>query len=106
MIVAKTSIELRSKDYDHTIAKKYKALSLRKAKELTISDEVLERIFNIICRHPFYGKITPNFTEAKRNLSASILSIRFSLRVDTFFARRISHIFRGRLPSRRLTWQS
>lgn len=72
MIAAKTSIELRSKDYDHTIAKKYKALSLRKAKELTISDEVLERIFNIICRHPFYGKITPNFTEAKRNLSASI----------------------------------
>lgn len=72
MFTPKTSIELRSEDYDPNIAKKYKGLSLRKAKELSISDELLERIFNIICRHPFYGKINPNFTETTRNVVASV----------------------------------
>lgn len=69
---AKVSLELRSKDYNPNIAKKYKRLSLRKAKELSIPDEILERIFDVICRNPFYGEITPNFTEAVRNISASI----------------------------------
>lgn len=69
---AKVSLELRSKDYNPNIAKKYKGLSLRKAKELSISDEILERIFDVICRHSFYGEITPNFTEAVRNITASI----------------------------------
>jgi hypothetical protein len=72
MNTAKTSFALRSDDYNPVIAKKYGGLNFRKAKELPIDDEIFERVFNVICRHPFFGEINPNFTEATRNISISL----------------------------------
>lgn len=77
MLPPKTSIEFRSKSYDPNIARKYKGINLRKAKELIIDDEILERIFNFICSNSFFDKIIPNFTEANRNVSVEMSRSRY-----------------------------
>lgn len=72
MISTKVSAELRGKYYDPKIAKKYSGFSFRKAKELELSDEMFERMFNIICENQFFNQITPNFTEGIRNVRATL----------------------------------
>lgn len=72
MIATKVSAELRGKYYDPKIAKKYSGFSFRKAKELELSDEMFERMFNIICENQFFNRIIPNFTEGIRNVKATL----------------------------------